>query len=93
MSVLLGETRPVARKAHFCCACLGTIQPGERYVRQRVAAGAEAWVWKAHPLCDMAAWRVARDADLYDEEGPDPDEVREMVGRLLTVPLLAPAAP
>ncbi len=80
---LLAEERPVARKSHGCNACLGLIQAGETYARQRVADGSEAWTWKGHLLCESVDHHLRREAGWYDEEGPDPEEVHEVLRDLL----------
>jgi len=79
--VLLGETRPRAVKSHLCAACLGTIGTGDRYIRQRVVDGPEAWVWKAHLLCEQADWFIRRQLGLFDDDRTDPDEIIALLVR------------
>ena len=85
MSVLvLEETAPLARKPHFCGVCFGTIGVGDHYLRQRNVGDDGAYTFKSHNLC-WAAWRKAhRDGDLYDDEAPDEDEVRDLVRLFFT---------
>ena len=79
---LLGENRPLALKSHRCNACLGVIQPGEQYARQRVVDGGWVWVWKAHLLCLAIDNEIRRDA-WYEDEGPAPEEIHDVLRSLL----------
>jgi len=57
--------------------CLGTIGIGDRYRRQRIVDGGDAWVWKAHGLCDAAYVRAWHEfGPLYDETLDFAEEVR-----------------
>lgn len=86
----VSESRPVARKAHRCNACHGTIAKGDSYLRQFNVDGRDAWTWKAHLLC-MAILRA--DADPYDDcLHADPGEQALRLREVLTFPLLGRAA-
>lgn len=71
MSVLLDDVWHVARKAHQCCVCWGTIAPGDRYHRQRVVQDGDPGVFKCHALCDLAYWWAHTDLGLDSDEAPD----------------------
>lgn len=82
MSVLvLDETHPTARKTHFCGVCLGTIGVGDTYMRQRNVGDDGPYVFKAHRLCWGLSLAIAREAEMWTDEGewPEPDEVREAI--------------
>ena len=80
MSILvLADEQPVARKEHRCLCCYRTIEPGEKYHRQRNIGDDGPYVWKscAHcaemaVICDLWAWAddygVAWDS--YDQFEP-----------------------
>jgi hypothetical protein len=74
MVTLLSTRSPIARKSHQCGSCLGTISPGDRYRKQRIVDGREAWTWKAHTLCDAIMARLFLELKLYDDESPDMHE-------------------
>ena len=80
MATLLEERTLTARKRHGCNVCLGSIEPGQRYVRQRVVDGRDAWTWKAHDLCDRAYESAARALDLRETE---PDYIEDILPRLI----------
>lgn len=42
-----------ARKQHCCHMCGRTIEPGERYHRERVADYGDIWTWKNCAHCDV----------------------------------------
>ena len=84
MSVLvLGETRPVARKEHTCEVCWGTIGAGDTYLRQRNVGDDGPYVFKGHALCWSLSLAIAREAGMWTDEGewPEPSEVREALVR------------
>lgn len=56
MAILSNDTY-TARKRHICDSCLGSIEPGEKYERQRNVDDGEARTYKAHLRC-IAASRV-----------------------------------
>lgn len=68
MALNLGTEYPTAKKKHRCESCGGAIQPGEKYVRARVVDGGEAWVWKSHDDCQMAA-QILYDQGFDDGNG------------------------
>ncbi len=88
---LIAEARPTARKSHGCNACLGRIQPGEQYDRQRVADSGDAWTWKAHRLCSAIVDHLWAEDCYFSDESPGPDEVHEVLRDLLGGLLGAPA--
>lgn len=74
MSVtVLSSDWHVARKPHWCDACLGVIAPGDRYLRQR-CIGDDPYTFKSHALCDAAYWHAYREMELWDDDSPDPFE-------------------
>lgn len=82
MSVtLLDEKYVIARKWHRCCACLGVIAVGDRYLRQSVADNGRVGAWQAHALCEKAYWIAHAEAALFPDEEVDPSEVAEVVER------------
>lgn len=90
MTTLLADEVRTARKAHGCNACLGMIAAGDRYARQRIVDGGDAWVWKAHLLCH-AAWNFGcAELELVSDEGLEPDELRGFVLRFFET-IAAPA--
>ena len=76
---VLAEERPVARKAHHCDVCLGTIGAGDRYLRQRNVGDDGPYVFKAHALCWSLSLFIAERLDYWTDDGewPEPMEVRE----------------
>ena len=91
MSVhVLDEARPVARKAHGCQVCLGTIGAGDQYMRQRNVGDDGPYVFKAHALCWSLSLFIAEAEDYWTDDGewPEPMEVREGLVRWFAV--LAP---
>jgi hypothetical protein len=88
MVVVLDESRPVARKEHTCEVCWGTIGAGDTYLRQRNIGDDGPYVFKAHRLCWALSLRIAREQELWTDEGewPEPYEVRsalaDLFGRL-----------
>lgn len=89
MTLVLGDTWPVALKPHTCDICCGVIAPGDRYHRQRNIWEGEPCVFKAHGLCDAAYWIKFREQDLYYDETVEFDEIRPLLLRffaLLTHP-------
>lgn len=50
MTILLGETQPVARTSHRCNLCNRVIHPGETYLRQRCIDG-DPYVFKGCGHC------------------------------------------
>lgn len=85
MTIVLEQTRPVARKRHFCDACFGWIGEGDTYLRQRGISDDGPYTFKAHLLCSAAWSKAHRDADLYPDESPDEDEVRDLVRHFFAV--------
>lgn len=78
MSVqVLDETWPVARKEHFCGTCLGTIGAGDSYIRQRNIGDDGPYVFKAHGLCWRLSLAIRRGAGMWEDEWPEPSEVRD----------------
>ena len=75
--MLLGETRPKARKGHGCDACGGWITAGDTYLRQRGVDGSDLWTWKGHQLCAVAYDQVSVESDRPADEGASWDEIRE----------------
>lgn len=51
MTLLLATENPVARKEHTCSLCGRTIQPGERYSRQRCIGDDGPYVFKDCAHC------------------------------------------
>lgn len=58
----------MARKAHTCCECQGTIQCGETYEHAKGIWEGEAGEFKTCHLCDNLRQDVCR--DLYEDEYP-----------------------
>ena len=77
---MLDERTLTARTRHVCSVCPEPIEPGERYVRQRVVDSRDAWTWKAHDLCDLAYESAARELDLRETE---PDYIEDILPRLI----------
>ena len=76
----LDRQRPVARKAHHCDVCFGTIATGDTYTRERNIGDDGAYTFKAHTLCDAAYWKAHSDLGLYSDEEPDwTEDVRPIV--------------
>ncbi len=71
MTVLLADDWHIARKAHQCDVCFGTIAEGDRYRRQRMIYDGDPGVFKAHALCDAVYWVAWRELELFDDEQPD----------------------
>lgn len=55
MGLVLETVTHTARKMHWCASCGRKIATGQKYVRQRVVEGGNAWTWKAHQHCHEAA--------------------------------------
>ena len=84
-NTLLADDRPTARKTHRCSDCEGLILPGTRYRSQRVASDGSVWTYKEHESCHDVYWRLHREAGLWEDEGVDPESVREVFGVLFTL--------
>lgn len=50
---IIHDERPIARKQHRCEMCSRTIEPGERYRRQRNTDCGDIWTWKNCAHCDV----------------------------------------
>jgi hypothetical protein len=75
MPLVLASENPVARKEHRCQLCYRTIEPGERYNRQRNIGDDGPYVFKACAHCD-AYVRLA-DIASYCDDGYTADDVCE----------------
>ena len=53
--LILDSVRPVARKTHQCLLCFRTIQPGEKYQRQRSIGDDGPYTFTACAHCDALA--------------------------------------
>lgn len=82
MTLVLDETRPVARKTHFCDVCLGTIGVGDQYLRQRNVGDDGPYVFKAHRLCWAISLRVNRENGGWEDDWPEPLEVRAEIAAI-----------
>lgn len=90
MALLLDGITPVARARHRCNGCLGWVRPGERYRRQRIVEGGDAWTYKSHLLCWAASIAFRSENALLDDEWTDPWDVQVAVCAALTPLLWAP---
>ncbi len=63
----LKETTPIARKGHQCMFCHGTIERGQRYLRQTNIVDGVIGDWICHQECDS----VANDLGMFDDCDPD----------------------
>ena len=89
----ISETKPTARKRHQCSLCSGTIEKGQRYLRQFVVDGGDCWAWKECETC-TAMLEALRDAGVlgHQEDVMSDhydcllDDYRELQARLATAP-------
>ncbi len=44
-------TKHMARKRHYCDSCCASVEPGDKYLRQRWVDGGDAGAYKAHDRC------------------------------------------
>lgn len=69
MTLLLASEHPVARKEHTCSMCRRTIEPGERYNRQRCIGDDGPYVFKDCAHCSaLVAILHAVEGDWYDTD-------------------------
>lgn len=71
MSTYWHSTTPRARKAHRCCLCSRTIEPGETYRRGAGMGDGTAWTWIECGHCNefvRVAYRRSWMDDGYDQE-------------------------
>lgn len=54
------KKHPVARKAHRCVVCRGTIKPGDRYLR-------ESYKWEGEVGSDACCLTCAKDVDAFGD--------------------------
>lgn len=89
--VVFREAWPVARKAHVCCECRGTIQPGERYRKaEGVWDGRGATYKQCHDCAEMFAevdaglpcWEGVCFGELADHAFEDAELTRRFVGTM-----------
>lgn len=78
-TTVLDERRPVARTRHRCEACEGIILPGDRYYVQTNVYDGDLCRWKLHESCQSLYWAMHRDAGLWEDEGVDPGDLRDVV--------------
>lgn len=64
---VLSETRPVARKIHYCDFCGGVIAKGQKYLKQVNVIDGDFGVWKCHEECQNVAHQLC----MYDDCDPD----------------------
>ncbi len=64
---VLSETRPVARKTHYCDFCGGIIAKGQKYLKQVNIIDGDFGVWKCHEECQD----VAHQLGMYEDCDPD----------------------
>ena len=76
--IVLGETRPVARKQHHCDECGGAIEPGSRYVRQRNVADGDAYTYRAHEDCMDVAIEYLDHESMWRLSDCPLDELRKL---------------
>ncbi len=67
MSELVDETKPVARKPHWCEDCGRRIEPGEKYSRAFLVGDCGPYTWKRCGHC-IAFWHLYWD-ELVDCDG------------------------
>ena len=70
MSDCYRETERTARKAHTCCECMATIDPGERYVVCSGVSEGEGWSYKLCAFCHALLVQIWRIPDWVPEDGP-----------------------
>lgn len=86
MTILLGETQPVARTSHRCNLCNRVIHPGETYLRQRCIDG-DPYVFKGCGHCLAAQAILDRvDPKVSALPGYVEFEFGGLYGHRLTVP-------
>lgn len=73
-AILLDHSEYTARKKHYCDSCNGTIEAGQRYVRQRIVDGSEGYTYKAHDHCKALSDHVGRCNGCYNDEYPNVDD-------------------
>lgn len=71
MSDCYRETRRTARKAHTCCECMATIDPGERYAVIDIVWEGTAETFKKCLFC-TALSRLSWELCGYDEDNAAP---------------------
>ena len=70
MSDCYRETERTARKAHTCCECMATIDPGERYVVCSGVSEGEGWSYKLCAFCHALFGQIWMIPDWVPEDGP-----------------------
>lgn len=65
--ILLSNIHPVARKQHTCMFCYGSIQKGQKYLKQTNIINGNFGEWKCHEECQDVAKRLG----MYDDCDPD----------------------
>lgn len=81
--LVLADDNPVARKEHGCQLCGRTIEPGERYSRQRNIGDDGPYVFKACAHCH-AYVRLSEIAEWCDDVGYTADDMWEYEPRNIT---------
>ena len=77
MVEIIADDRPVARKAHICCMCSRTIDPGETYRRARAVGDDGPYVFKECMHCRLLI-KLHGDEFVWDwYEGYCDEDVRE----------------
>lgn len=70
MSDCYRETPRTARKAHRCCECMATIEPGERYVVCSGVSEGKGWSYKLCAFCHALFGQIWQIPGWVPEDGP-----------------------
>lgn len=93
MTKTLRERKPVARKAHRCMLCSGTIPVGEQYSRTTHVYDGRVYDWvECQPCITDRIGALAFDWALGDDYGIGPDDAYEWAREAVQWPDGRPAA-